>query len=145
MKHLKKYNESKDEDIFSDESLLHDILSEYAECNTKYNIKYKAFKLWEDQYFMPVGGELPKGFGNIKSDLNKGYQVSFTEFFNNGYSATDVQRGDNQRVFGTPNNNLYRFFEITKDVQYRIESMGYIFLLSTHKNGEFDFMIIENK
>jgi len=95
---------------------------------------------------------LTKGFVNIPANywesqpnLHKGIQVSFSEFFKDGYFATDIQRGDNQRVFGVPNNNLYKFFEITKDVQYRIESMGYFFLLSTHKNGEFDFMIIENK
>lgn len=145
MKHIKRYNESNEEDIFSDESILHDILSEYLECNAKYTLKYKAFKIFDGQDFMPVGGDLPKGFGTIKSDLYKGIQVSFSEFFKDGYFATDIQRGDNQRVFGVPNNNLYKFFEITKDVQYRIESMGYIFLLSTHKNGEFDFMIIENK
>jgi hypothetical protein len=144
MKHLKKFNESKEEDIFTDESLLHDILLEYAECNLTYKIKYKAFSLYENEYFMPVG-DLPKGFGTIKQNLNRGFQISFSEIFKDGYSATDVQRGENQRFFGKPNNNLYKFFEITKDVQYRIESMGYIFLLSTHKNGEFDFMIIENK
>jgi hypothetical protein len=41
--------------------------------------------------------------------------------------------------------NLYKFFELVKETQYTIESMGYVFLLSTHKNAEFDFMIIENK
>jgi len=152
MKHLKKFNESNEEDIFSDESILHDILSEYVECDAKYTLKYKAFKIFDGQDFMPVGNELTKGFVNIPANywesqpnLHKGIQVSFSEFFKDGYFATDIQRGDNQRVFGVPNNNLYKFFEITKDVQYRIESMGYFFLLSTHKNGEFDFMIIENK
>lgn len=146
MKHLKKFNESKEEDIFTDESLLHDILSEYVECAVKYTIKPKAFKLW-DENFMPISNDKVYFNGEIFSNesIYKGYQISFEEFYKDGYFATDVQRGDNQRVFGKPNNNLYKFFEITKDVQYRIESMGYTFLLSTHKNGEFDFMIIENK
>ena len=150
MKHLKKYNESNEVDIFSDESILHDILLEYVDCGAKYTLEYKAFKNWDNEDFIPV-----KEFGNasafgleewseISPDLYKGYQVSFTKFFKDGYYAVDV-RGDNQKIFGKPNDNLYKFFEITKEVQYRIESMGYIFLLSTHKNGWFDFMIIENK
>lgn len=147
MKHLKKFNESIEEDIFTDESLLHDILLEYAECNVKYTIKPKGFKLWDGENFMPISNDKVYFNGEIFNDesIYKGYQVSFEEFYKDGYSATDIQRGENQRVFGKPNNNLYRFFEITKEVQYRVESMGYIFLLSTHKNAEFDFMIIENK
>lgn len=157
MKHLRKFNESNEEDIFTDESLLHDILSEYVDCGVEYRITYKAFGRWDnndDNNFIPIG---PSTLGNFNTDTNtknyfggtptahKGYQITFEELYKDGYSATDVQRGYNQKVFGKPNNNLYKFFEITKDVQYRIESMGYIFLLSTHKNAEFDFMIIENK
>jgi len=153
MKHLKRYNESNEEDIFSDESLLRDILSEYVECNITYALRAKAFKLWDGENFMPIGSDRVYFNGEIFNDplIYKGYQVSFSEFFNNGYRfnngycAVDVQRGENQKVFGVPKNNLYRFFEITKEIQYRIESMGYIFLLSTHKNGKLDFMIIENK
>lgn len=150
MKHLRKFNESKEIDIFSDESILHDILLEYSDMLVKYSLKKKVFILHDDEYFMPIG---PGGDGDWtnmngvtwKPEYHKGYQVSFEEFYKNGYSANDIQRGDNRRVFGKPNDNFYKFFEITKDVQYRIESMGYIFLLSTHKNAEFDFMIIENK
>ena len=150
MKHLKKYNENtKDNDIFSDESILHDILSEYVECHVKYSLTYKIFRLL-DEYFIPVRSDikfsgLPLYDNKAPGNTNrKGCQVKFTEFFSEeGYYATDVPRGENQRLFGIPGNNLYRFFEITKEVQYRLESMGYIFLLSTHKNGEFDFMIIE--
>jgi hypothetical protein len=143
MKHLKKYNESKEDDIFSDESILHDILLEYVECGAKYTIKPKSFKIFDIGVdFIPIAFN-----GDISNDpsIYKGCQISFTKFFNDGYYATDVQRGENQKLFSVPKNNLYRFFEITKDVQYRIESMGYIFLLSTHKDTEFDFMIIENK
>jgi hypothetical protein len=38
---------------------------------------------------------------------------------------------------------MKKFFEITKDIQERIESMGYTFLLSVHENAEFDIIIIE--
>jgi hypothetical protein len=151
MKHLKKYNESNEDDIFTDESLLHDILLEYVDCQAKYTIKYKSFILMDGYYFIPVsaaGGESSlelKNFQNLKPSAYKGYQISFSSYENeNRYVATDIQ-GPNKKVFCKPNNNLYKFFDITKDVQYRIESMGYIFLLSTHKNYEFDFMIIENK
>lgn len=146
MKHLKRYNESKEEDIFSDESILKDILSEYVECDVKYTIKPKAFRIFDNKDFMPIDIDNPFN-GDISNDpsIYKGCQISFTKFFNDGYYATDVQRGENQKLFSVPKNNLYRFFEITKDVQYRVESMGYIFLLSTHKDAEFDFMIIENK
>ena len=70
MKHLKKFNESNEEDIFSDESILHDILSEYVECDAKYTLKYKAFKIFDGQDFMPVGNELTKGFVNIPANIS---------------------------------------------------------------------------
>jgi hypothetical protein len=59
--------------------------------------------------------------------------------------ANNKQRGDNRRNFAIPNDNLYKFFEITKDIQDRIESMGYTFLLSVSHNAEFDILIIEKK
>lgn len=157
MKHLKKFNESKEVDIFSDESILNDILLEYVDCGVRYVLKPKAFKVWDGQDFMPIGDKVYFN-GDIFNDpsVYKGYQISFSKFFKEGYYATDVQRGENQKIFGKPSDDLYKFFEITKEVQYRIESMGYIFLLSTHNSramvgssieldGEFDFMIIENK
>jgi len=65
--------------------------------------------------------------------------------YNKKILKTDIQRGDNQRLFGVPTEKIYKFFQLVKEVQYTIESMDHIFLLSTHKNAEFDFMIIENK
>ena len=38
MNHIKRYNESNEEDIFSDESILHDILSEYSDIGAKYTL-----------------------------------------------------------------------------------------------------------
>jgi hypothetical protein len=144
MKFIKKYNESKSHD-FIDKEYLDDILIEFSDLGLNYTIKYKAFKIFDDENFMPVGGELPEGFGNIKQELYRGYQVSFPEFYKDGYFATDIQRGENQRIFARPNDKFYKFFRLVSEVQSRIESMGFIFLLSTHKHAEFDFMIIENK
>ncbi len=152
MKHLKKFNESASVDFLS-ESELKEILLEFTDLDLTYTIKYKSFKLYNNSDFIPV-----KEFGNDSAyeleewdlynkqgDLHKGYQISFQEFYKGGYFAIDVQRGDNQRVFGVPTEKLYKFFELVKETQYTIESMGHLFLLSTHKNAEFDFMIIENK
>jgi hypothetical protein len=146
MKHLKKFNESASVDFLS-ESELKEILLEFSDLDLTYTIKYKSFKL-HDNWFMPVRefrNSSEWDSYNEQGDFHKGYQVSFGEFYKDGYSATDVQRGDNQRVFGVPTEKMYKFFELVKEVQYTIESMGYLFLLSTHRHGEFDFMIIENK
>ena len=121
-----------------------------------YSINLKLFKAYHG-YYMPISTDQsmkPFEFENFKknnpklndTDVYKGYQISFPELIDSdGTTATDIQRGDNQRFFGFPNDKLYKFFEITKDVQHIIESMGYTFLLSTHKYGEFDLMIIEKK
>lgn len=166
MKHLKNFNEKKDNnDIFSNVDNLYDILLEYKDEGFDYTLKYMIFKLYtDDKSFMPILSKDDKNkcwnekTGKIHYSLtptpsqdntelqnrkyNKGYRISFKELYTNCYYATDVQRGDNQRVFGK-SDRIYNFFEVTKLVQERLESMGYIFLLSTHKNAEFDIIIIE--
>lgn len=157
MKHLKRYNESIEEDeFFSNEFVktLKDILVEYTDIDMTYSINLKLFKDYQG-YYMPMATDHePFEFEKFKknnpklndTDAYKGYQISFPELIDDdGMSATDIQRGDNQRFFGLPTDKIYKFFEITKDVQHTIESMGYTFLLSTHKYGEFDLMIIEKK
>lgn len=158
MKHLKRYNESVEEEFFSDETLkaLKDILVEYTDIDITYSMVIKGFKRDSNYYFPITTGWDPREQGFDMSDDNKrvfypndvykGYQISFGSMFNDSdICTTDVQRGDNKRFFGLPNDRFYKFFEITKDVQHTIESMGYIFLLSTHKHGEFDIMVIEKK
>jgi hypothetical protein len=150
MKHLKKFNESKEE---ISEDLIHDILQDYKSEGYYYSLKFKAFAFQDDQnWFMPIGGsnesESVWKWVDQQNEQGKGYykgwQVSFSEIFEDGeLMASDVQRGENRRNFGVPTEELYKFFEITKDVQYKFEEFGYNFLLSTHQNGEFDLMIIE--
>jgi len=150
MRHLKKF-ESKS-DSFLSESDLKEVLLEFTDIDLTYTIKKKSFVVYVqegDVCFMPIGANGNGDWSNLKKDTEKdyvrGYQISFPEFYTDGYFASDVQRGDNQRVFGLPSEKLYKFFQLVKEVQYTIESMDHIFLLSTHKNAEFDFMIIENK
>jgi hypothetical protein len=165
---MKKFTESiKSLDLFSNEETLRDILLEYSDSGFKWSISYKLFKTYNDgdgEWFMPFLSSASKSVKSegqlwikISSSLYdifdtndenfpdgaiRGYHISFTEVFDK-ILANDKQRGDNRRNFAIPNDKLYTFFQITKDIQDRIESMGYTFLLSVHQNAEFDIIIIE--
>lgn len=154
---MKKFTESiKSLDLFLNEETLRDILLEYSDSGFKWFISYKLFKTYNNgdgEWFMPVLSSATKSASSLNDifdtnderfpdDAIRGYHISFTEVFDT-ILANDNQRGDNRRNFAIPNNKLYTFFEITKDIQDRIESMGYIFLLSVHQNAEFDIIIIE--
>lgn len=163
---MKKFTESiKTVDIFEDEDTLRDILLDYSDDGLKWSIKYKLFKIYNDgdsEWYMSVLDSnkrevLPgqfNSYGNgledffdksdnaFPKDAIRGYHISFTEVFTE-ILANDKQRGDNRRNFGVPNNKLYKFFDTTKYIQEKIESMGYVFLLSVHQNAEFDILIID--
>lgn len=157
---MKKFTESiKSLDLFSNEETLRDILLEYSDSGFKWFISYKLFKTYnynDGEWFMPVLSSTSKSDSSPSSlndifdtndekfpdDAIRGYHISFTEVFDT-ILANDKQRGDNRRNFAIPDDKLYTFFQITKDIQDRIESMGYIFLLSVHQNAEFDIIIIE--
>lgn len=79
---------------------------------------------------------------SFPSNTVRAYQIEFAEVYEN-ILATDKQRGDNIRKFQIPTEKLYKFFDITKEIQKRFESMGYFFMLSVHENAEFDLLITE--
>ncbi len=149
---MKKFTESiKQIDLFEDEETLRDILLEYSDVGIKWNISYKLFRIMNDgegEYFYPVESSNNKDLlirhKNIVYSSVRSYHILFVELFD-VILANNKQRGDNRRNFAIPNDNLYKFFEITKDIQDRIESMGYTFLLSVSHNAEFDILIIEKK
>lgn len=147
---MKKFTESiKQIDLFEDEETLRDILLDYSDVGIKWNINYKLFRIMNDvegEYFYPLESSNNKDLlirhKNIVYSSVRSYHILFVELFDM-ILANNKQRGDNRRNFAIPKDNLYKFFEITKDIQDRIESMGYIFLLSVHENAEFDILIIE--
>lgn len=154
---MKKFTESiKSLDLFSDEETLRDILLDYSDSGLKWSISYKLFKTFTDgdgEWFMPVLSSTSKSASSLDDIFNtsderfpkdaiRGYHILFSEVFD-VILANNQQRGDNRRNFAIPNDKLYTFFQITKDIQDRIESMGYTFLLSVHQNAEFDILIID--
>lgn len=58
--------------------------------------------------------------------------------------TADMQRGDNKRVYGIPTDKTYSFMDITREVQEKIEALGYTYLLSM-RDSEYDIMILEGK
>lgn len=158
---MRKFTESINNDIFSDEDLLNDILLEYSDEGFKWSKLYKHYKVYNDgdgEWLMPVstfesrksnafyGHETEDVFDKSQSyfptDAVRAYQVEFAEVYED-ILANDKQRGYNIRHLQIPPKKLYKFFDITKEIQERFESMGYIFMLSVHQNAEFDLLISE--
>lgn len=153
MKYIKNFNESIDNesDIFKDvingktPKILEEILQEYVDEGFEYSIKYKLYKKYNDEYLTPTFTDYTSHIFSKVNRFNddiKAYQISFKEL-SDFIIAADIQRSDNKRYFSTPSQKLYKFFDVTKDIQYRIESMGYTFTLSTHSYNEFDLLIID--
>lgn len=157
---IKRFNEQITDDLFEDEDLLDDILLEYVHEGFKYTKLYKLYKDYNDgnDWLLPVktfesrksdgffghstGDVFDKSQDFFPSDAIRAYQIEFPEIYKN-VLATDKQRGDNIRSFQTPTKDLYNFFHVTKEIQERIEHMGYKFVLSVHTYAEFDLLIIE--
>lgn len=159
---IRRFNESLDNDIFSDEDLLNDILLEYSDEGFKWGKLYKLYKVYNDgsgEWLMPVLSSESRTVSSLddifdKDDLKvkysdapypgiiRAYQIEFAEVYED-ILATDKQIGDNIRKFQIPPEKLYKFFEITKEVQKRFESMDYTFMLSVHENAEFDLLITD--
>lgn len=159
MRYLKKYNESNDysisDDFMTDDFMntLNDILLEYNDNDISYTFRMIFFRKHSGGY-LPIKTFIPNGnnqfdFEKIKQENTFsdviGYQICFKETLTSDLFASNIQRGDNRKLFLKPNKEIYNFFEITKEIQYIIESMGYIFLLSTSQEGEFDIMVINDK
>ena len=74
-----------------------------------------------------------------KNVLTRGYLINFDEALLGEEVISDKQRvGDK---FSFVNNNLYRFIDITKDIQHKFESLGYLFFMS----NKFSIIILEDK
>jgi hypothetical protein len=160
---IKRFNKSMDNDIFSDEDLLNDILLEYSDEGFKWSKLYKLYKVYNDgsgEWLMPILSLQSRTVSSLDDIFDqdylkvkysdapypgiiRAYQIEFAEVYED-ILATDKQRGDNVRKFQIPPEKIYKFFDITKELQKRFQSMGYTFMLSVHENAEFDLLIADN-
>jgi hypothetical protein len=168
MKHLRKFNENlSDIDIFADKQELLDILVEYSDNGFEYKtdgILWRTLSGNPDNYKLddlyPIHHGVDherqhrlksKGIGVDKdgqmvefnpdevSVLTRGYLITFDEELFGEVVITDKQRiGDK---FSFINKNFYRFVDITKDIQHKFESLGYLFFMS----NKFSIIILEDK
>jgi hypothetical protein len=149
---MKKFTESLNNSIFSDVDLLENLLVEYKDIGLNYTIWYQLQKQMDGNLF-PVkisdthlfnSTQPSYNFYEIKESSNfvKSYIIRFKEM--SDILTSDYQRGDNRRGFFIPPDKMYRFFEITEDIQNKIEAFGYTFTIST-RDSEFDIMILDGK
>ena len=168
MKHLRKFNENlSDIDIFADKQELLDILVEYSDNGFEYKtdgILWRTLSGDPDNYKLddlyPIHHGVDherqhrlknKGIGVDKdgrmvqsnpeevSVLTRGYLITFDEELLGEVVITDKQRvGDK---FSFINKNFYKFVDITKDIQHKFESLGYLFFMS----NKFSIIILEDK
>lgn len=168
MKHLRKFNENlSDIDIFADKQELLDILVEYSDNGFGYKtdgILWRTLSGDPDNYKLddlyPIHHGVDherqhrlksKGIGVDKdgqmvefnpdevSVLTRGYLITFDEELFGEVVITDKQRvGDK---FSFINKNFYKFVDITKDIQHKFESLGYLFFMS----NKFSIIILEDK
>jgi len=168
MKHLRKFNENlSDIDIFADKQELLDILVEYSDNGFEYKtdgILWRTLSGNPDNYKLddlyPIHHGVDherqhrlksKGIGVDKdgqmvefnpdevSVLTRGYLITFDEELFGEVVITDKQRvGDK---FSFINKNFYKFVDITKDIQHKFESLGYLFFMS----NKFSIIILEDK
>ncbi len=160
---MKKFTESiSDQNLFGDESLLKDILVDFEDIGMKYEIHYNLQKYnGDDLMSVKSSGWMPGSLNNcwstktgkIKGSFSgherhvKCYIIQFDDY------AYEIFVSDAQRIgskYGTPTKKLYDFFDILKDVQYRIESMGNTLALCNNitnesSSGGFKIMILEGK
>ena len=129
---MRKFTESINNDIFGDEDLLNDILLEYSDEGFKWSKLYKHYVVYSDgneEWLMPVrsfesrktkevNDVFDKSEKSFPNTTIRAYQIEFSEIYEN-ISATDKQRGDNVRKFQIPPEKLYKFFDITKEIQKR--------------------------
>jgi hypothetical protein len=149
---MKKFTESLQNSIFDDVDLLKNLLVDYNDIGLNYRIQYQLQKE-SDNNLYPVKISDTEDFnlqftsGNKVNfykadDYVKAYIIRFKEM--SDILTSDYQRGDDRRGFFIPPDKIYRFFEITEDIQNKIESFGYTFTLST-RDSEFDIMILDGK
>ena len=84
-------------------------------------------------------GRLTEDNPEEESVLTRGYLINFDEGILGEKVISDKQRvGDK---FSFVNNSLYKFIDITKDIQHKFESLGYLFFMS----NKFSIIILEDK
>lgn len=152
---IKRFNESNSIDIFSDVSILEDILLEYTDLGLEYKIELVVFIDYQNLGLVPAKkfhsytnyNDLLDDNPDYKEDKwIKSYVVSFNKLNSeNEIFASDQQRSDDRKMFRKPSKQLFDFFSLIEETQHRIEDMGYRFGLSSSKHGEYSFIILENK
>jgi len=168
MKHLRIFNEnSADYDIFADKQELLDILVEYSDNGFEYKtdgILWRTFSGNPEDYkindLYPIhhgvdherqhslknkgisvdkDGQMVEFNPEEVSVLTRGYLINFDEELLGEAVISDKQRiGDK---FSFINEKFYKFIDITKDIQYKFESLGYLFFMS----NKFSLIILEDK
>lgn len=151
---MRKFTESLGRDIFEHEEELHDLLVEFNDIGMSYTTHYNMQKDHEGNLYSVGNSE--RGFGKEnnfdyattpKEKLREqGYVRAYILRFAETYEivTADMQRGDNKRVYGIPTDKTYSFMDIAREVQEKIEALGYTFLLSM-RDSEYDIMILEGK
>lgn len=152
---IRKFTESLGRNIFEHEEELHELLVEFVDNGMTYTTHYNVQKEHSEGDLYSVGNS-ERGFGKennfdsemmSKEELRKqGYIRAYILKFQETYQivTADIQRGDNKRHFGIPTEKTYEFMEISREVQDKVEALGYTYLLSM-RDSEYDIMILEGK
>lgn len=151
---IRRLNESSDdENIFTDVNLLHDILQEYKDIGLNYAIEYNLQKYFvvrsiikfHESDLLNTGHSI-NGFDSIsfvksdyspkqrKAEINKCVKTYVIRFSRSPISVNGILTSDRQRSgskYFTPSKTMYDFYEISKSIQGRIESMGHTFAISS--------------
>ena len=130
---MRKFTESLGRDIFEHEEELHDLLVEFNDIGMSYTTHYNMQNEREGDLYSVGNSE--RGFG--KQGYVRAYILRFRETY-------EIVTTDNKRVFGIPTEKTYEFMEISREVQDKIEALGYTYLLSM-RDSEYDIMILEGK
>ena len=142
---MRKFTESINNDIFEDVDILKSMLAEYNDIGMKANIKYHIQRNYEGNLFaIKTSDKEIKEYENIQTEdpYIKCYIISFSEIAD--ILTSSAQRDPDRRMFFIPPDKLYKFIQITEDLQSKIEGYGHTFTLST-RDSEFDFMILKGK
>jgi hypothetical protein len=135
MKYLHKFNENSAFDIFTNEDIFHDLLVEYKDYGIDYTTGYSLCKKMGDKYILTFNFTNRFLETSISENEIKTYILEFSFFGNlldNKYidSFSSTKNG-----YFKPSDKIYNFYEVSKDIQQRIESMGYTFLLSPNMDN----------
>lgn len=156
---MRKFTESiASDNIFTNEDLLKDILIDYGDIGLKYTINYglqalrgenlvpiKLNSRNRNDCWDPKTGKIFMNTGD-NTEYVKFYVIGFYDQIITGDEKNQILTKDAQRTgkeYGIPNDVLYQFFEISKGIQKRIESMGNTFAMSIDSYYDLNIMIVE--